>query len=79
MHDAKSYLFEVVQGLKKRGHEVDDDTLSEMAKAMQDPKLLQMLQSGEVTSQIIVDQAIQGIGAITQRRQQPQGQLRPLA
>ena len=73
MPNAKTYLFEVVQGLKQKGHELDDDTLTELAKAMQGPELLQMMQSGEVTSQSLVDQALQGLQAVTQRRQPSQG------
>lgn len=77
MPDPKTYLFEVVQGLKQRGHEVDDDTLREMAKAMQNPNLVQMMQSGQVTSQQLVEEAMKGLESVTQRRQQPQGQLLP--
>ena len=75
MHTPEDYLFEVVKGLKARGHTVDDETLREMAKAVQRPELLQMLQSGQVTSQHIVDEALQGVAAVRQRRQTPQGQL----
>ena len=75
MPTLEDYLFEVVKGLKARGHTVDDETLREMAKAVQRPELLQMLQSGQVTSQHIVDEALQGVAAVRQRRQTPQGQL----
>ena len=75
MPDVQTALFEVVQGLKQHGHEVDDDTLREMAKAMQSPALMQMMQSGQVTTQHLLTEALKGIETVQQRRTRPKGQL----
>ena len=66
-HTLEDYLFEIHQGLTQRGiPEMDDDTLRELSKALQQPQLMQQLQSGQVTTQQIVEEAIQGLQAVSE-------------
>ena len=75
MADRNTYLFEIAQGLKAQGHELDDDTLKELAKAVQHPQLMSQLQSGQVTTRQIVEEAMNGLQVVTSRRQPQVGQL----
>ena len=75
MPKVEDYLFEIVQGLKQRGHNLDDTTLKELAKAVQHPQVMAQMQSGQLTSQTIIEQALMGIDTVKQRQLRPQGQL----
>ena len=74
----ENVMFEVDRGLRKRGYPaLDAPTLKEMHARMQTPEVLQGLQSGQLTPQYIIDQAVQAIQTMRTGGQQVPASPRP--
>ena len=76
MPSLEDTLFELDQKLKKRGlPEMDRSTLSEVANRLRHPEVMQALQSGQLTTDSLVEEVLQAMQA-TGQRPPSSGQLR---
>ena len=65
----EQYLDELDLGLQQRGHApLDEASLREVAKHLNHPEVMQKLQSGELTTQKLLDEIDQGVQGARQKR-----------
>ncbi len=72
MPSLEQYLMELDEGLQQQGHApLDEASLREVAKHLNHPEVMQQLQSGQLTTQQLVQEVGHAMGAMRGPRQTP--------
>ena len=76
MMDINDLMFQIDEGLQKQGYPaMDAPTLKEVHSRLQPPHVQQMIKSGQINPEMIIKEAIAGLGYLGHK---PKGQNKGL-